>query len=192
MPGSEQYQHPYTRTSITQAEISTIPIFNGDANSLPLFVDACEDLIRTYADLHNPVNPINPYLLKIIKSRFTGEAQSLIGSRKLSTWSEIKSLLELNFLDQRSEDCLLNDLTCETPRKNENPYTYGQRIKDMLNLLLTKMQTCTQQDLVPLKTTLYKNTALQSYKRGLMKYGNLGEIIYIKDPQTLETAMSCV
>lgn len=186
---------PYTRGSITQAEISTIPVFGGEPNSLPLYIDACEDLVKTYANGQNLADPINPYLIKIIKSRLSGEAQALIGSRRLSTWHEIKTLLTLNFLDQRSEDCLLNDLTGESPKKNENPYSFGQRIKDTLNLLLTKMQleaTAELIQLIPLKTTLYKNTALQTYKRGLMKYGNIGELLYIKNPQTLETAMSDV
>ncbi|KAK9744042.1 hypothetical protein QE152_g8145 [Popillia japonica] len=132
--------HPYTRSSISQAEISTIPIFSGDANVLPLFVDACTDLVTTYADRTNANNPINAYLVKIIKSRLGGEAQALIGSRKLKTWTDIKQLLQTTYLDQRSEDCLLNDLMSEQPKKGENPYTFGQRIKDILNLLLTKMQ----------------------------------------------------
>ena len=83
--------HPYTRSSITQAEITTIPTFNGDPNTLSLYVDACEDLLRTYADVNNVANPINPYLIKIIKSRITREAQALIGSRNLHTWHNQES-----------------------------------------------------------------------------------------------------
>ncbi|KAK9693513.1 hypothetical protein QE152_g34133 [Popillia japonica] len=55
-------QHPYTRASITQAEITTIPIFNGDPNTLPIFIDACNDLIKTYGDRANPNNSLNTYL----------------------------------------------------------------------------------------------------------------------------------
>ncbi|KAK9717492.1 hypothetical protein QE152_g23713 [Popillia japonica] len=194
--------HPYTRSSISQAEISTIPTFSGDGNVLPLFVDACTDLVTTYADRTNPNNPINAYLVKIIKSRLGGadlvttyadrtnpnnpinaylvkiiksrlggEAQALIGSRKLKTWTDIKQLLQTTYLDQRSEDCLLNDLMSKQPKKGENPYTFGQRIKDILNLLLTKMQMDTGEELIPNKNTLYKNAALQTYKRGLMRHG---------------------
>ncbi|KAK9739439.1 hypothetical protein QE152_g9053 [Popillia japonica] len=66
--------------------------------------------------------------------------------------------------------------------KNENPYSFGQRIKDLLNLLLTKMQLDSREELIPLKTTMYKNTALQTYKRGLMHRGRIGELMYIKNP----------
>lgn len=54
------------------------------------------------------------------------------------------------------------------------------------------MQVETDEALILLKTTLYKNTALQTYKRGLMKHGRLGEIIYVKNPATMEQAMSQV
>ncbi|KAK9692905.1 hypothetical protein QE152_g34818 [Popillia japonica] len=74
--------------------------------------------------------------------------------------------------------------------KNENPYSFGQRIKDLLNLLLTKMQLDSREELIPLKTTMYKNTALQTYKRGLMHRGRIGELMYIKNPATLEAAMA--
>ncbi|KAK9731623.1 hypothetical protein QE152_g13513 [Popillia japonica] len=91
-------QHPYTRASITQAEITTIPIFNGDPNTLPIFIDACNDLIKTYGDRANPNNSLNTYLVRIIKSRLAGEPLSLIGSRQLKTWTDIKALLELRAL----------------------------------------------------------------------------------------------
>ncbi|KAK9721509.1 hypothetical protein QE152_g21509 [Popillia japonica] len=80
----------------------------------------------------------------------------------------------------------------EQPKKGENPYTFGQRIKDILNLLLTKMQMDTGEELIPHKNTLYKDAALQTYKRGLMRHGRLGEMIYLKDPDTLEAAMADV
>ncbi|KAK9675006.1 hypothetical protein QE152_g40718 [Popillia japonica] len=173
------YQHPYTRASITQAEITTIPVFNGDPNTLPIFIEACNNLIKTYGDRTNPNNSLNTYLVRIIKSRLAGEPLSLIGPRKLKTWADIKALLELSFFDQRSEDCLLNDLMVQDIGKNENPYSFGQRIKDMLNLLLTKMQLDIREELIPLKTSMYKNTALQTYKRGLMHRGRMGELIYL-------------
>lgn len=62
----------------------------------------------------------------------------------------------------------------------------------MLNLLLTKMQLSTDTALIQLKATLYKNISLQTYKRSLMKNGRLGELIYVKNPGTIEEAMSQV
>lgn len=102
--------HPYTRSNINQVEINAIPVFDGNTVTLPLFIDACEDLLTTYADKIDRNNPINPFLLKVIKSRFAGEAQFLIASRELQSWKDIKTCLELNYSDQRTEDCLLTDL----------------------------------------------------------------------------------
>lgn len=180
---------PFTRGLISQTEVLTIPIFSGDPNTLPVYIEACEDLIQTYARTNDP-NAVNPYLSRIVKSRLAGKAQSLIGSRNLKTWIEIKRLLELSFFDQRSEDCLLNDLMTVTISKNENPYAFGEKIKDLLNLLSTKMRLDTREEQILLKTTLYKNTALQTYKLGLMKYGKIGELMYIKNPANLEDAMA--
>ncbi|KAK9708455.1 hypothetical protein QE152_g27187 [Popillia japonica] len=54
------------------------------------------------------------------------------------------------------------------------------------------MQMDTGEELIPHKNTLYENAALQTYKRGLMRHGRLGEMIYLKDPDSLEAAMTDV
>ena len=183
---------PNTRASITPTEVNAIPSFDGNPVVLPLFVEACEDLILTYFNRQNLADPINPFVIKIIKGKFVGEAQNLIASRELATWNDIKACLQLNYSDQRSEDCLLTDLMQINAELNENPYSLGNRIRESLNLLLTKVKLIAQQPERVLKSNLYKKTALQTYLRCLMQYSDYGETIYNRNPPNLETAMSYV
>lgn len=126
-------------------------------------------------------------------SRLTGKALSLIGSRNVESWADIKGCLMLNFQDQRTEDCLVADVMNIRPNRNETPYNFGMRIKDSLNLLCSKI-TLTEQDAarLDLKSKMYGETALQAYLRGLVSYGLLGDKVRYQKPDSLEKAMALV
>lgn len=186
-------EHPYTPKDITQPMINIIPLFDGNPQTLPVYVESCEFLIHNYANLNDPTDPINSFIMRIVQSRLTGKALQLIGSRgKLTTWRELKALLELNFADQRSEKCLLSDLIHVKPERGLSPYNFGNKCKDTLNLLLTKVKQTETEERTVLKTQMYAETALETYLKGLMHYGKLGDKVRFRNPQNLETAMAYV
>lgn len=187
-------RHPYTRASITTTEVQALPIFENDYRDLPLFVENCEEFIRTYVDLRDNNNPINSYLLKLVKSRLVGDAKHLISTRACKTWPEIKELLESNFGDQRTEENLFNDLINFRSNKTRNYHALGEEIRTTLCLLLAKCRlTILDVDELVLKENQYKKVALNTYLRNLNSLDkNLADRIRFRNPVSLEVAMGLI
>ncbi|KAK9680937.1 hypothetical protein QE152_g38694 [Popillia japonica] len=131
-----------TVRDITKNHVEIIPIYEGDPNTLSMYISACEYLITTFGNAHNAADPINEFLLRLFQSKLTGRALQLVGSREsITAWLTLKELLQTNFSDQRTETCLTQDLMQMRPEKNETAYNVGIRCKNMLNLLLTKVKS---------------------------------------------------
>lgn len=184
----------YTIKDITQTQISIIPVFDGNPNTLGLYLDSCEYLINTFANLNNINDPINAFLMRIFQSKLSGDALTLIGSRQtLTTWKQLREFLELNFTDQRSEECLRADLLNLRPFRSETPYNFGVRIKETLNLLLSKVKrTFTDAAKIAWKNEDYSELALQTYLRGICQISDLGHRVRFRNPYSLEIAMGYV
>ncbi|KAK9738358.1 Integrase zinc binding domain [Popillia japonica] len=106
---------------ITKNHVEIIPIYEGDPNTLSMYISACEYLITTFGgNAHNAADPINEFLLRLFQSKLTGRALQLVGSREsITAWLTLKELLQTNFSDQRTETCLTQDLMQMRPEKNE-------------------------------------------------------------------------
>ena len=178
---------------ITTVYQDTIPVFDGDTNTLNAFISACEFLVQTF--LFEPNEPVQALLLRIFQGKLRGKSLQVISSNEtVRTWTELKELLLNNFGDQRSEACLFNDLVSIKPMKNESAIELGKRIKALLQLLLTQVNM-RDADLASraLKSSNYKNTALQIYLQGLLELDNfIGILVQVKQPTDLESAMSNV
>lgn len=172
--------------------IEHIPNFSGDSHILGIFIESCDTLIRTYTNRSNPNDPVNTFLLKAIIGKLTGRALVLIGSRtELTTWQEIKNVLNLTFGDNRNLDCLVQDLLIMKPEKSEPAVRFGARIQDARSLIYSKINISNftpQQKLLHLQN--YEGLALKTFIRGLS--GRLQDIIRIRNPPTLEEAISLV
>ena len=184
---------PVTIKDITSIYQDTIPLYDGESNTLNAYIQACEFLVETFLSEPNP--PIQALLLRIFQGKLRGRALQLISTNEnCSSFAEYKNLLLNNFGDQRSETCLFNDMINIRPTKQEGAYKFGKRLKETLHLLLTQIKLRDNDaNSRILKTYNYINTALQLYLQGILEIDNLtGIMVQVKQPADLEAAMSYV
>nr|CAH7768154.1 unnamed protein product [Callosobruchus chinensis] len=88
--------------------VDTIPTFNGNSDTLPSFISSCDYLFSTFVTSDQT---IQKYLIRVVQTKLVGRAQLLVGCRtELTNWSLIKSALKQCFGDNRSLECLEQDL----------------------------------------------------------------------------------
>lgn len=172
-------------------QADNIPLFDGNPKLLNRFLNSCENLINNFRNVTDPNDPINVCLFDTVLSKLRDRAADLISSRSdLNTWAKVKETLELCFADQRSIDCLIQDLISLKPQKNENPIQFGMRIQDVRSLLFAKLCTINNVAEKNLKIAHYNDFALKTYINGLPY--NLQLIIRLKQPDSVERAMAYV
>lgn len=172
--------------------LQTIPKFDGERTTLPVFLKNCEAFITTYIDNANPANPRNAWILRSILSRLEGRAMALVGSREdANSWFNIRRLLLQYFSDQRSLDCLLRELMYVKRDPRESLHEYGIKIQDMHNQLSTKLRLSDlDENLKLVKERDYESVALATYLHGLPEQLSLA--VRIQNPENVPQAMSMV
>lgn len=171
-------------------QADNIPLFDGNAKQINRFLKACENLLTNHQDANNPRAAINICLFDTILSKLVGRAADLIASRvELDTWAKIKTALLNTFSDQRSIDCLVQDLISMRPDRNESPQSFGLRLQDTRSLLVSKLNSGTDANEVKLlKIQQYEDITLKTFINGLNYHMQL--VVRLKNPQTLEQAIS--
>lgn len=78
------------------------------------------------------------------------------------------------------------------PNKGENPYTSGMRCQHATSLIFSKLNSMLDIDLAEKMTRLqtYNDLALKTFIKNLI--GQLQSNVRLRNPNTLEQAMSCV
>nr|CAH7717943.1 unnamed protein product [Callosobruchus chinensis]CAH7735650.1 unnamed protein product [Callosobruchus chinensis]CAH7739554.1 unnamed protein product [Callosobruchus chinensis] len=167
--------------------VDTIPTFNGNSDTLPSFISSCDYLFSTFVTSDQT---IQKYLIRVVQTKLVGRAQLLVGCRtELTNWSLIKSALKQCFGDNRSLECLEQDLFLASPFKNEQPLEFGKRLQVLRSCLSQKL-TLSEPSPVIREAMLkqYEGVCLRAFIRGLS--GPLQTIIRLKNPESLETALS--
>lgn len=183
---------PETNYNLLRFQSDNIPKFDGNPKLLQRYLNSCENLIKAFQDIANPNAQINICLTDTVLGKLTGRAADLIVSRsELKTWTDIKNTLINCFADQRSIDCLIQDLINLKPFKNESPINFGMRIQDSRSLLFSKLNATNELATEKLmKIRHYEEFALKTFINGLPY--NLQLIVRLKNPDCLEKAMSFV
>lgn len=127
----------------------------------------------------------------IIKGK--GKALEILNcTNRIDTFDGIIECLTLYFSDQRTDDCLVADPIGAKPERSETPYNFGNRIQDLLNLLIRKVKAVTvKANIQNFRLQQYNSTTLQAYTKGLVNY-LVDQEIRLRRPMTLQHAMSCV
>lgn len=185
MPSVVNYQ-------LLRYQSDNIPLFDGNPRLLNRFIIAIENLLKAFYNRTDPNDTINVCLFDTILSKLTGRAADLITSRiELNSWNLIKEVLINSFSDQRSIDCLIQDLINLKPFKNESPLEFGMRIQDSRSLLFSKLNATSDSNETKLiKIKHYDEFALKTFINGLSY--NLQLVVRLKSPSSIEQAMSFV
>ena len=183
---------PEINYQLLRYQSDNIPLFDGNTKLLNRFISAVENLLIAFQDKTNVNATINICLFDTILSKLTGRAAELIVSRtELNSWALIKDVLITSFSDQRSIDCLIQDLINLKPLKNENPIVFGMRIQDSRSLLFSKLNSGPGDAATKLiKIKHYDEFALKTFLNGLPY--NLQLVTRLKNPNSLEHAMASV
>lgn len=178
--------------TLLRYQADNIPHFDGNPKILQRFISSCENLLKAFQNKVNVNDPINVCLLDTILGKLTHRAADLIASRaELNTWQLIKDSLIVSFADQRSIDCLIQDLIMLKPLKNEPSLNFGMRIQDARSLLFAKLSATNEAENVKIiKIQHYDNFALKAFINGLPY--NMQLVVRLKEPTSLERAMSFV
>lgn len=173
-------------------QADNIPTFDGNPKLLQRFIVSSENLLKVFQDNQNINAPINVCLLDTIYSKLKGRAADLICSRsEINNWRLIKDLLINTFSDQRSIDCLIQDMLSLKINKNEHPLNFGMRLQDTRSLLFSKLNSTDEDRQIKLmKINHYDSFALKTYINNLPY--NIQLVVRLKNPQSLEQAMSFV
>lgn len=178
--------------ALLRYQADNIPAFDGNPKQLNRFIKSCENFIVAFQNLADPNDPINTCLFDTILSKLRDRAADLIGSRtELNTWQLIKDSLNLTFSDQRSIDCLIQDLISLKPSKNETPTQFGMRIQDARSLLFSKLNAGIQNvQEKTIKIQHYDDFALKTFINGLPY--NMQLVVRLRNPDNLEKALAYV
>lgn len=178
--------------ALLRYQADNIPNFDGNPRILQRFISSCENLLKAFQNKQNLNDPINVCLTDTILGKLTHRAADLVASRpELNTWQLIKDTLILSFADQRSIDCLIQDLIMLKPFKNEPSLNFGMRIQDARSLLFAKLSATNEAENVKvIKIQHYDNFALKAFINGLPY--NMQLVVRLKEPDSLERAMSFV
>lgn len=178
---------------LLKLNIDTVASYDGNPETLEIFINGCDYLLRTFYDANN--QNLNDYLIRVILSKLTGRAQIIIGARtELTRWDSIKDALRQNFGDNRDLDCAVQDLITASPLRNESPLEFGRRLQIIRSRVATKINALPNA-LMNLQAKLinlnqYDNLSLKTFIRGLT--GQLQTVIRLRQPDSLETAMTYV
>lgn len=168
--------------------VKIIPIFDGDARLLPLFIKKCEYILQTFGG----GNLQNEYLFHVITSRLVGDAANFVGEREqIDTWDELKLLLGQHFGDPRSEDCLSMELESMRINRSESYLEFCHRIQHLRSILFSKIsETIDDANERQAKHSIYNNHALNVFLYNLPPF--LVRLVRLRNVKTLEDALKTV
>lgn len=178
--------------SLFKLDLDSITPYDGSVHTLNIFINSCERIIAKYFNNDNHADPINDTIYNCIIGKFRGRALLLVGNRiEIQTWAALKETLISTFADQRSVECLIQDLLILRPLKNETTFNFGQRCQDTRELIRAKvnLQPGTAAEKLVMNRT-YDNLALNTFIRHIPHHTQV--MVRIKNPSTIEEALAIV
>lgn len=173
--------------------VDIIPNFDGNSITLHSFISACDFLFTTFGNSREAIM-IN-YLIRVIQTKLVGRAQLLVGCRsELDTWQKIKDALQACFGDNRSLECLEQDLFMAKPNKGETSLDFAKRLQILRSQLAQKLNSLPLTEM-PISTKTiyqkqYEQIALRTFIRNLP--GPLQSITRLRSPENLESALTII
>ena len=181
---------PDPNYQLIRFQADNIPRFDGNPRQINRFITACTNFITAHQNNTDANAPINIALFDTILGKLEGRAAEIIASRiELNNWDLVKNAIITTFADQRSIDCVVQDIITMKPEKNESSLQFGVRIQDARSLLFSKINATNEaRDTKLLKINEYGNLAMKTYINGLNYHMQL--VVRLKNPQSLEQAIS--
>ena len=155
-------QQPAAIQVVTSREaLMVVPEFNGKNIPLGQFIEGCNEA----KCMIKPESGIN--LVKLLRSKISGEARQAISGRTFLTIDKLKSFLKNIYSTARTILQLLGELGYEFQRENENVITFANRIRDIGTKILEVHNLDNGGKVDPNFRDNVENTMSDSFERGL-------------------------
>lgn len=166
--------------------LDIIPSFSGEPCELSNFISACDEAVTQYAANQT----VSKLIFRGIIGKLKGKALTLVSSRaELTTWAQIKFILKQSFSDQRSFNCLLQELHNMKPQAKESSYSFGVRCQYLRSLICSSINndiTLTNENKLAQIQNIEK-LILITFQKYLTPQIQLA--VRLKNPNCLEEAM---
>ncbi|XP_048522609.1 uncharacterized protein LOC125504520 [Dendroctonus ponderosae] len=169
--------------------LSCVPQFDGNPSELNRFLATCKSIIDNFYNARDVNCFQNTYLLNSLIGKLTGNARLVVNVQNVSTWDDLKNTLYRNFADRRDESCLNRDLVM-LRQQNESPQNFYDKVLEILNLLVSYVDSHDDIASATVKRTVYQKLALKTFLSGLKE--PLGNTIRCMRPTDLAEAIQFV
>ena len=155
-------QQPVTVQVVTLRDaLMVVPEFNGRNIPLAQFIEGYNEA----KCMIEPESEIN--LVKLIRSKITGEARQAISGQVFLNIDELKTFFKNIYTPARTIPQLLGELGHEYQKDHENVITYANRIRDIGTRIL-EVRSLENRGIIDANfRASIENTLVDSFKRGL-------------------------
>lgn len=140
--------------------LTLVPEFDGYNIRLSQFLEGCNEA----RDLIGPAGEAN--LVKLIKSKLTGEARASVTGETFTTVEALKTHLKSIYSPSKIVQQLLGEIGYEFQRNNESVISFANRIKEIGERIL-EAQRVFAGNVHPEFQTSTETTLVECFKRGL-------------------------
>lgn len=176
---------PEVNYNLFKIQLETIPIFDGSEHRINSFIRSCDAITKTY---ENHDLDIKNIILQTILSKLRDRAEQLICSRnELNKWSLVRQAILDYFGDKRDFAQLVVEFQNLKINFREDPIQFGLRIQESLSKLLTKMTLSDTITDKAVRTTIFTQTALETYLLNLPDAIQI--MVKTQNPNSLEQAI---
>lgn len=167
--------------------LDMIPDFYGDPALLPRFIEVSEKLVRKFYNTVDINDFQNEYLMSSILAKVKGEAAKNISSCTIRNWENLKAALLNTYADKRDIYTLSLEISA-LQQGNDSPFQFFNKIQQLLNLQITLLMTCSNENEQNVLGNYFRNQALRILLRGLKE--PLGTLMRTKNPLDLNSALN--
>ena len=140
--------------------LTVVPEFNGENIPLSVFLKGCEEAKEMITDENEP------HLVKIIRSKLTGEARKAIYGQAFATIGELKDVIKAIYAPAKTVHQLLGEMGNDYQRDNETVISFANRIRDLGRRIIETQRVNTGNVEARFKASIESNS-VECFKRGL-------------------------
>lgn len=165
--------------------LEIVPVFKGEPELLPYFIEEAEKIIRNFYDVQNAANPRNDFLTSRIRAKIQGEAALYLGNKQIRNWQELRQALVNAYSDKRDDATLTIEMV-KLEQGNDTAFAFYKKIQKLLHLQISyaNLNYGANEGL----NNHFRKVALKTLLNGLRD--PLGSLMRTKDPEDLETALN--
>ena len=140
--------------------LTVVPEFNGENTPLSVFLEGCDEA-KEMVTAENEAN-----LVKLIRSKLTGEARKAIYGQAFGTIEELKDFIKAIYAPSKTVHQLLGEMGSDYQREHETVISFANRIKDLGRRIIETQRVNTGNIDAAFRTSI-TNNSIECFKRGL-------------------------